>query len=115
MINILFILLLITCNLVTIFFFKKLVLLIPEFALSTLLTSLVHKEFYIAIASGCLAVVVYLFILHRMELSRMMPLLSALLTVATSLTGFFYFGESVTLLKVIALFAVTSGVILISL
>ena len=107
--NILSILLLITCNVITVFFLKNLCCCFPTFTAKDLLTGLTYKEFYIAILSGCLAVLLYIFTLHRMELSRLMPVLGALLTILTSVVGFVCFGEPITTTKVAGLCAVITG------
>lgn len=64
--------------------------------------------------SGCFAVSVFLFILYRMELSRLMPVIGALVAVLTSVVGFAYFGEQIKTVKITGLYAVATGIVLLT-
>jgi len=107
---------LIICNLATVFLIKKLMLhFTPEQFISNIFQIFSYKELYILIITGTLAVLLYMYINIKIELSRFIPTLTGLLALIATLMGVWFFNESFTIWKISGLVLILVGVFLISL
>ena len=107
---------LILCNLATVFLIKKLMLhFTSEQFISNIFQIFLYKELYILIVTGTLAVLLYMYINIKIELSRFIPTLTGLLALVATLMGVWFFNESFTVWKISGLALILVGVFLISL
>jgi len=107
---------LILCNLATVFLIKKLMLhFTAQQFISNIFQIFLYKELYILIVTGTLAVLLYMYINIKIELSRFIPTLTGLLALVATLMGVWFFNESFTIWKISGLVLILAGVFLISL
>lgn len=114
-INYLFIFLLISCNLTTIYFIKRLVTKMGDkLSLSFIYDAFFYVEFYLLLFFGAAAVFLFMFITSRMDLSKFSPILTGLLTLLVSAMGIILFKESLTANKIFGLTSIIIGIIFLS-
>lgn len=106
---------LILCNLATVFLIKKLMLhFTAQQFISNVFQIFLYKELYFLIFTGTIAVLAYMYLNTKIELSRFIPTLTGLLTLIVTFMGVLCFNESMTTWKVSGLIFILLGVFLIS-
>jgi multidrug transporter EmrE-like cation transporter len=107
--------LLAACSVPVTYFFKKVVIEIGgSFSFHSTVEILRNANFYFAILSGLLGISAYLYVLSRVEISRLMPMLYGFMCVAITLLGIFVFNESVTISKIVGLALALTAISLLS-
>lgn len=109
------ILVLITCNTLTMYFLKKLsIVFISEYSFREFYRVLRFKEFYLGILVGIGSLASLIYVNTQIELSRFIPILMAMVILITSTMGIVIFHEQLTLNKVIGVLAILFALILLS-
>lgn len=110
-----YIFLLTVCNMLTMFFLKKLsMVFIARHTMREFYYLLSFKEFYLAAFAGGCSVTLFIYINALIELSRFIPLLMGMVMLLTSTMGIVVFHEPVTVHKILGFVTMIMALILLS-